>query len=257
MNTTSVISQFRQKVSAKIDIQSEGRNSFVVFTPFQFDDGDHLRIVLRNEKGEWYLTDEGHTFMHVSYEEIDLSRGKRAEIIDGVLVCCGIQRENGELRAYVEDGAYGDALYSFVQALIKITDITYTSVSRVKSLFLEEFHAFLEESIPEESRVFDYHDPQHDPEGKYLVDCRANGTTTPLHVFGIHNDDKCRDATITCLQFERFGVWFDSMAVFENQESINRKVLARFSDVVGKLYSSLPTNKDRICEYLSEFRSRS
>jgi hypothetical protein len=41
------------------------------------------------------------------------------------------------------------------------------------------------------------------------------------------------------------------MAVFEDQTQINSKVLARFSDVVGKQFSSLGA-RDRIEKYLDE-----
>jgi hypothetical protein len=75
----------------------------------------------------------------------------------------------------VQDERYGDALYSFVQALLKITDISYLPRERVRSTFMEYFQALLSDAVPEDPRIFDWHEPQHDPQGMYAVDCRING----------------------------------------------------------------------------------
>jgi hypothetical protein len=65
----------------------------------------------------------------------------------------------------------------------------------------------------------------------------------------LNNDTATRDATIKLLQFERWGLNFHSIGIFENQEEINRKVLARFSDVFEKQFSSLSAS-DRIAAYI-------
>lgn len=248
--TPEIITQeFRRKVCEEIRLTSEGINRYIVFTPFMFDDGDHLCILLKRSGDRWYLTDEGHTFMHVSYDEVDIERGTRRKIIDGVLLSYGIRNEDGELKSIIEEEAYGNALYSFIQGLIKITDISYLTRERVRSTFMEDFRSFLEAQIPENRRIFNYNDPQHDPEGKYVVDCRVNGNRRPLFVFAVPNDDKCRDATITSLQYEKFGAPFVATAIFENQEEINRKVLARFSDICGKQFPSLQSAKERFETY--------
>ena len=108
------------------------------------------------------------------------------------------------------------------------------------------------ETVPELHRTFDWRDAAHDPEGKYLVDCRVNGMTRPLFIFAIPNDDKARDATISILQFERWGLGYRAVGIFENQEEIARKVVARFSDVCDKQFSSLATNRDRISRYIDD-----
>lgn len=256
MTPETIIQEFRGKVCEEINLSSEGINRFIVFTPFMFDDGDHLSILLKQENGRWYLSDEGHTFMHVSYDEIDIEKGTRAKIIDTVLASYRIKNTEGELRAYIEGDNYGDALYSFVQGLIKITDISYLTRERVRSTFLEDFRSLLEKKIPEDRRIFDYSDPKHDPAKKYIVDCRINGARRPLFVFAIPNDNKCRDSTIICLQYEKFGVPFVATAIFESQEEINRRVLARFSDVCEKQFPLLQSAKERFEPYWREILNR-
>jgi uncharacterized phage protein gp47/JayE len=64
-----------------------------------------------------------------------------------------------------------------------------------------------------------------------------------------------KDATIGLHQYERWAVPHTGVGVFENQEEINRKSLARFSDVCDKQFSNLATNKERLAKYLSVARA--
>ena len=96
-------------------------------SPFQFDDGDHLGIVLKKEGERWVLSDEGRTYMQLSYfglDDRDLQRGTRQEIISAALSNFSVQDRDGELLIPVPEERYGDALYSLVQALLKISDVT-------------------------------------------------------------------------------------------------------------------------------------
>ncbi|MBF0438662.1 MAG: DUF1828 domain-containing protein [Magnetococcales bacterium] len=63
MILASIEDDFREKVCAQTHIASEGLNRFRVFTPFLFNDGDHLSIVLKQERDRWMLSDEGHTYL--------------------------------------------------------------------------------------------------------------------------------------------------------------------------------------------------
>jgi hypothetical protein len=191
--------------------------------------------------------------MHLSYQmDDDLSEGNRGEIIANSLASFSVQNINGELIFPVSEERFGDALFNFIQALAKVTDVSFLLRERVRSTFLEDFRAFLRAKVPENRLHFDWFDDAKDPHHKYPVDAHINGMPRPLFVYALPSDDKVKDATISLLTFEKWNVPFRSLAVFEDQALVGRSALARFTDVVGKQFSSLEENKERIAEYLDD-----
>ena len=236
MSINTIEQDFMDKVSATVRLSPEGAERFRVFTPFMFEDGDHLVIVLKKEVNRWILTDEAHTYMHLTYDidESALHSGTRREIILRALSMFEVEDRNGELILEVQDEDYGDALYSFVQTLLKIIDVSYLSRPRVQSTFMEDFRSLLNENVPASCISFDWHHPVHDPEGMYTVDCRINGMPEPLLVHALGSDDRVRDATIVLQQFKAWEMPFRSLAIFQNQQAIKRKILTRFNAVCEK-----------------------
>ena len=114
--------KFHECVSAEVRTVADGPDRFRVFTPFRFDDGDHLVIVLKREGDGWVLSDEAHTWMRLSLDGDERGRheGARGKVVSGVLSRFGVEDRDRELVADVPDYRRGETFYAFAQALIEI-----------------------------------------------------------------------------------------------------------------------------------------
>lgn len=255
MTLPEIEQDFKRKVCAELSLESRGTGQYLVETPFTFDDGDHLTIVLRNRDGEWVLTDEGNTYMHLSYDidEKALTEGNRQKIIADTLACFGVEDLGGELSIPVKDGEYGNALYDFVQALLRISDLTFLSREQVAAVFEEDFLEFFSERLPEERRESKWHHPTYDPEGHYPADWHINGADRPTVIYGLNTDASVMAATISLQVYEKWEYPVRSLGIFADQEKISRRPLAQFTNVCDRQFSSLSGDvRDRIDKYLRE-----
>ena len=252
MSINTIEQDFIDKFSEKVRLSPEGKERFRVLTPFRFDDGDQLVIVLKKLGGRWVLSDEAHTHMHLSYkiEKNLLRSGNRRQIILKALSMFEVHEHNEELILDVSDGRYGDALYGFVQALLKIIDVSYLSREQVHSTFLEDFRTLLYNKVDEARRDFEWHDPTRDPLGNYPVDCRINGIPQPLFIYALSNDDRTRKATIALHQFKVWGIHHHSLGIFEHDRSTSQQAANQIKDVCDRCYVGIHANSHDIDQYL-------
>lgn len=254
MSAESILKDFRRTVCEQVRVEPEGANRFRVFTPFMFNDGDHLAIVLKKNKDRWFLSDEGHTLMHLTYEldDKDLRGGGRQKIISNTISAFSVEEDDGELFIGIENERYGDALFSIIQAILRISDVSYLSRESVRTTFFDDVKGFIAEHIPEKKVRMGWSEPTHDPDGKYPVDFVIEGKAGLIFIYALQNNDRVKEAMINLLTFEKWGLKFKSIGIFENQEEINRKTLAKFSDVCEKQFSNFPGNRDRLLKYIEE-----
>ncbi len=250
MNDQDILRVFKEKVCQEVEIAKQGLDRYIIYTPFAFDDGDHYVVLLKRENSSWLLTDEGHTFMHLSYGGVDVLSGQRGEMVKESLATAGMENRSGEIRLKIPGDQFGDALFSYLQVLNRVQSTALWTRDRVSSTFQEDFRALMRDSVPADKLQFDYADAAHDPGGTYRVDSRIVGARGDWFVFAVANNDQCRNATITCYHFEKLKRPFFGAVVYENQESLASRALAQISDVVGKQFSSLGQH-DRIKQFIA------
>lgn len=253
MTIESLEEQLKRRISERITLVGRGIDRFLVNTPFSFDDGDALTIFLYRDGSEWLLTDEGKTFMHLSYDVDlgDLEEGNRAKIVSETLAMFSVQNRTGRLVVPIVENNYADALYSFIQAILRISDAAFLSRDHVRSTFMHDVQQLVTKAVDGPRLTASWHHPSQDPEGKYIVDYRVNSMSRPLFIFALNSDARVSVATISLLQFEKWEVPHRAVGLFEDQTIISRQVLARFSDVCERQFSSLTGgNQGRITDYL-------
>lgn len=270
MSIEEIGNSFKSSVADSIQLFPDGKDRYRIFTPFHFDDGDHFVIVLRKEKdGKLSITDEGHTYMHLSYD-VDLSslnHGHYDEMIRDALERYGVREDNGSLSASFDKiSDAGNILYGFVQCLISIKEVSYLSHEETKdtiAVFEPPTHQFKHyvtdfirestlEFVANERIRFNYVNRELDIKGEYPVDYRINGIERPLHIYAISTNDKCLNATIGILKFREWKIPFTPLGIFRDEGRISRKALSHFTDASKQKRLCLKKDKAEIRGFLTK-----
>lgn len=221
---------------------------YMLETPFTFPDGDHYPIYVRElPMGGVRLSDGGHTFLHLSYEN-DVSafrQGTRGRLLEQIVNETGIHEEAGEFFLEVSMDGVAEGVFRLGQGLTKVYDLIFLNRARVKSTFYDDLNTVLLNILPEEKMTRDYIETRMENAADYPIDYFTPGkNNAPLYLFGVPNRDKARLVTITLERLLRHGLEFESILVFENQQEMPRQDLARLSNVGGEMVASLDASDD-------------
>jgi hypothetical protein len=232
---------------AEIRLIEKSKSLVRVETPFFFPDGDPYQIYIKElPGGNLRLSDMGHTFMHLSYDN-DTSKfreGTRGNILNQILADTFTNELNGELYIDTNVAQLVISVFRFGQAITKVNDLTFLNRARAESTFYEDLQENIIKLIPEEKIKKDYVLEELENARDYPIDYFIEGKYMPLYVFGIPNKDKARLTTIVLERLLRSTALFDSLLIFADQTTVPRGDLARLSNTGGEMISSLDAIDD-------------
>ena len=160
----------------------------------------HFVIVFKKEGKRWLLSDEAHTFMHLSYdiEMKDLHKGKRQKLN------LWMRYRNFKLKIAMESYC---CMFPMIDMVMRYFLLFTGAFSRFQT-----YRSYQEKELVQCSRrsfvhcwrnrhpKIELHSTGHARtvirKGNYVIDCRINSTPRPLFVQALPNDGATRDATI-------------------------------------------------------------
>jgi hypothetical protein len=239
--------QLCKTLCGEVQIRTTQKGYLQILTPFTFTDGDAFQLYIQEKPGGGVrLTDFGHTLMHLSYEN-DLGKlrdGARGKLFDQVLAAAGMREENGQLLFDASLEGLGGGILQFGQGLTRIYDLTFLNRARVASTFYDDLKERLYGLVDPEKIQPDYILTGEADAESYSIDFRVEAKRAPLFVFGVAGRDKARLVTIVLEHWLRAKVEFDSLLIFQDQQEIPRRDLARLSNVGGEMVASLDASED-------------
>ncbi|MDD3673474.1 MAG: DUF1828 domain-containing protein [Synergistaceae bacterium] len=255
VNVHTLEENISSRLRTAVSLEPRGINSYRVNTPFNFSDGDDLKIIInKSENGKWTITDEGHTLMYLSYYNMDINAGTRADILSSILKSHYMHEDGGRLILEADTEAEAaDSIFTFAQGILKISDMTMWKKERVKSMFYEYFREGVTRGAKGRELNFNYKDDEYDPNSLYPVDCLVtlkNGHRA--HIYGANSLDRANKAIISMYHYEKTGLNVPNCMILSDEMDFG-KTRIMLEEVADKILSSPKSANDRLDPFLRKY----
>ncbi len=255
LNLDVLSKHLRKSICDGIEIISKGVDAYQITTPFFFDDGDGYVIYLKMDDSGFYLTDNGHTIMHLSYwmdiSQLTREEGERAQLFNGILKAYQVKYFDGKLIMKLPTNieSIGNYFLAYVQAITKITDIDYLSRERVRRSFLDDLIRFLKDTYGVKARDR-WSNPEFDREGTYAVDVRLDLAKVPIYVYAAWSDVRALNVVVSILTHKDWKENFRSLVIHEYVDELSKSTMKKIMDASDKQISAFYGKQQEIRDYI-------
>lgn len=230
-------SVLREKLADGIEVERSGNDSYMVYVPFVFDDGDQLTIHATRKSDElWELSDDGDV-LHRAREaggrplsDADLDR------IRQIAEFYGAREVNGALDFEAKNDELAFALFAFTQSCLEATWVARSKPparrTERRPQFLQKLDKLIGSCVEKSYVTPHWYDAENDPKELYRVDYKIKTPNRQLFLFAVSSNYDCAQATISCLHHKQAGTKFDGIAVYDEELNIPKKLADQLNDTV-------------------------
>lgn len=233
-----------------IDFREKRPNLYKVLIPYFHEDGDMYDIFIEEcptNNNLIRISDYGLTLMKLSYT-FDIDTPNRQSVISDIIIQNRGNYDDGNIFLDVTTNQFQGGIYQFCQIIAKISNLDIINREVVRSCFYEMLNQFFNNNI---KQLFDSVQNDIYPLGNtdYKVDF-AIPQKKPIYIFGIKDNTKASKVVISCLSFQKAGLPYQSLAIHEDFENLDRYYKNQITNTIDKQFTSLSEFEKQGCEYL-------
>ncbi len=249
INKEILLEQLQKQFHKRIQIIYKRPEILQLLIPVYHEDGDMIEMYVDSEKsghGTIRLCDFGMSIMRLSYT-YDIDTENKEKILHKILSENGLQEENGNVYLDTPVELLYPSILQFSQAISKVCSMQYFKREVIESLFYELVEEFIMQKLvkykPQKSVL------PIEQRDDLEVDYQFQPNGIPLYLFAIKDTAKARIATISCLEFQRANLTFESIIVHEDFEKLTRKDRTRLTSACDKQFTSIDDFKQNAVQF--------
>lgn len=143
---TSMIDEYAKWLRSRIEIKKISETDYIeITTPFLDRDNDTIQLFLKGmEDKKIRLSDGGDTISELESIGIDVSRGRKKELVETILKQNGARLDNSEITVVTTPENFPIAKNNIIRAILAVNDLYYLAPKTVSTVFKEEVEEFLQ-----------------------------------------------------------------------------------------------------------------
>jgi hypothetical protein len=239
----------RKAICPNIEVEARGIDRYMIHTAYRYSDDDELHILFKNTDDGWVLTDEGHTVMWLSYEDVALTDARKENLLKTIR-SNHAEYADGEILVRCTLDNMGPALYSMIQALLQASMLLCMRKESIRNSFLDDMKQGFKAALGDNVR-YCLDEAIDTAEKTYHADIFVD-VNPPIYVFGVSNTERCLNAIIFMMHMREENRNIRSVIVVDEEAKVSEDNINMAVTKSDKSFIGIKGMNDELSWYLKK-----